>query len=416
VKVVYEGFDLTGKPVTGCVDVAAVADAADQLRRQGVLATSVFERDGAVNGRAPAVKSARRTGRRANGRDLVAFFRQLSILVATHTPVVQALEAIERQTPAGPWCDVIIDMRKRVEEGATFAAAMAAHEDHFDAVAQSMVAAGETGGRMDVMLQGLANLTRQQYHVKRSITGAMVYPAALILVSLGALVVTLFFVLPQFQGLFDTLQVPLPPTTRALMMVANGAKGYWWAVLAGMGGLVALGNWVRHSPEARGAIDRALVHAPKIGPIVRCFATARIARVLGVLLEARIPMLDALQLVRRGTTNACYSKLLEDAETAVSRGEGLAEVLLRSKLVVPSICEALSSGERSGDIGGVLVQVAAFLEEDNEVVVKSLMSIIEPAILTFLGLIVGFVAVSMFLPLFDITALGGGGGGGGGAQ
>jgi len=405
-KVAYEGFDLAGKPVSGCVDVAALADAAEQLRRQGVLATRMLEREDGQR-RSETTNPTPRSGRKPRPRDLVAFFRQLSILIATHTPLVQALEAIERQTPASAWRDVIVDMRRRVEEGSTLAAAMEVHGTHFDAIAQSMIAAGESGGKMDVMLQGLANLTRQQYHVRRAIVGAMVYPLVLIVVSLGVLVVTLFFVLPQFQGLFETLQAPLPPTTKALITIAGALKAYWWAVLGGVGALVALSLWTRRTPTGKAALDRALVRAPRIGPMLRSFATARIARILGVLLGARIPMMDALGLVRRGTPNTCYRELLEGAETAVSRGESLADVLSRSGLVVPSICEALSSGERSGDIGGVLVQVAAFLDEDNELVVKSLMSIIEPVILTLLGLIIGFVAVSMFLPLFDLTSLGG---------
>lgn len=408
-KVVYEGFDLAGKKVSGSVEVAAVADAADQLRRQGVVATRVRESGGGGAGGSGATASApaRRTGGKAKPKDLVAFFRQLSILIATHTPMVQALESIERQTPAGPWLDVIINLRKRVEEGATFAQAMEAHSGYFDAVSRSMIAAGESGGKMDVMLQGLANLTRQQYHVRRALVGAMVYPVALIGVSIAALFVTLFFVLPQFEKLFETLQAPLPPTTKALITVAGAAKHYWWAVILGMGGLVTLGVYAKNSASFRAKLDEVLVNAPRIGPIVRCFATARIARILGVLLGAKIPMLDALQLVRQGTSNACYSRMIEEAENAVSRGESLAEVLSRSGLVVPSICEALSSGERSGDIGGVLVQVAAFLDEDNETVVKSLMSIVEPVILSGLGVMIGFVAISMFLPLFDLTALGG---------
>ncbi len=409
-KVAYEGFDLAGKPVSGCLDVGTVTDAPEQLRRQGVVATKVQERSGSSSG--PIAGNGGKSSRRKpKAKDLVAFFRQLSILVATHTPVVQALEAIERQTPVSPWRSVIEDLRRRVEEGSTLAAAMEANSDHFDPVVQSMIAAGESGGRMEVMLLGLAQLTRQQFHVRRSLIGAMIYPTVLIGVSMGVLVITLFFVLPQFQGLFETLQAPLPPTTKALIGFATFVKSYWWAVIAGVGGSVTFAAWSLKTPAARAHIDRAMVNAPKVGPMIRSFATARIARILGVLLGAKIPMIEAIQLVKRGTSNACYVGLLETAENAVSRGESLAEVLARSGLVVPSICEAISSGERSGDIGSVLVQVAAFLEEDNDVVVKSVMSIIEPVILTLLGLIIGFIAVSMFLPLFDLTSLNGPGGG-----
>jgi type II secretory pathway component PulF len=405
-KLAYEGYDMAGKPVAGLVDAQGVPEAAEHLRRQGLFITSIGEGGAAVPADAP---SAAPRGARPRGRskELVAFFRQLSILVGTHTPLVQALDAIERQTPEGAWRAVIADLRRRVEEGTSLSVAMEAHANRFDAISRSMVAAGESGGRLDVMLRGLAEMVRQQYHVRRSVVGAMVYPAVLIAVSLAVLVVTLFFVLPQFRGLFDTLQVPLPPTTALLMGASGWAASHWWAVVGALGALVAGGVAVARSAAARAAIDRFLVFAPRIGPIVRAFSTARIARVMGVLLDARIPMLEAVRLARQGTSNSCYARLLDRAESAITRGESLADTLSHSGLVVPSICEALASGERSGELGPVLIQVASFLDEDNEVLVKALMSIIEPIILTFLGVIIGFVAVSMFLPLFDIATLGG---------
>jgi type II secretory pathway component PulF len=404
-KLAYEGYDLSGRPVAGLIEAPGTPEASEQLRKQGLFVTELTESvsPGAVQ--AASRPQGSRRGRRP--KDLVAFFRQLSILVGTHTPLVQALAAIERQTPEGPWRATIEDLRRRVEEGASLSSAMEAHAGKFDAICRSMVAAGESGGRLDVMLRGLSAMTRQQYHVRRSIIGAMIYPIVLVGVSLGVLVVTLFFVLPQFEGLFQTLGAPLPPTTAMLIDISNLGRSYWWAVLALVAGAVVGACWIARAPGPRRAFDAALVNAPRIGPIMRAFATARIARILGVLLEARIPMLDAVRLAKEGTSNACYAQLLDRAESAISRGESLADILAHSGLVVSSICEALSSGERSGQLGPVLVQVADFLDEDNEVLIKSLMSIIEPVILTFLGLIIGFVAVSMFLPLFDLTSLSG---------
>lgn len=404
-KLSYAGYDLAGKEVAGLIEAPGVAEASEQLRKQGVFVTAVSERAAAGAPLGASRTGSTRRGRRP--RDLVAFFRQLSILVGTHTPLVQALAAIERQTPEGAWRTTIEDLRRRVEEGSSLSDAMAAHEGKFDAICRSMVAAGESGGRLDIMLRGLSAMTRQQYHVRRSIIGAMVYPVVLVGVSLGVLVITLFFVLPQFEGLFQTLQAPLPPTTKLLIAISTTTKAYWWAALLAVAGGVGLALWMLAAPGPRRAVDRFLVGAPRLGPIMRSFATARIARILGVLLDARIPMLDAVKLAREGTSNSCYAELLDRAESAISRGESLADVLSHSGLVVSSICEALSSGERSGQLGPVLVQVADFLDEDNEVLVKSLMSVIEPVILSLLGVIIGFVAVSMFLPLFDLTSLGG---------
>lgn len=404
-KLAYEGYDMAGKAVAGLVEAPGITEGAEQLRRQGVFVTSLRESTGTADGPEPVRRARTRAGRKA--KDLVAFFRQLSILVGTHTPLVQALAAIERQTPEGEWRNTIANLRQRVEEGASLSQAMEAHPQ-FDAICRSMVAAGESGGRLDIMLNGLAAMTRQQYHVRRSILGALIYPCVLVGVSFGVLVITLLFVLPQFQGLFDTLQVPLPPTTEMLIDFSTLIRAYWWALLACLVGLGAFAWWAIATPTARRVVDRAMVNAPRLGPIVRAFATARISRILGVLLDARIPMLDAVRLARQGTSNTCYADLLDKADHAISRGESLADILAHSGLVVASICEALSSGERSGQLGPVLIQVADFLDEDNEVLVKSLMSILEPVILTFLGVVIGFVAVSMFLPLFDLATVGGG--------
>lgn len=404
-KLAYDGYDLAGKSVAGLIEAGSIADASEMLRKQGVFVTGVRETTAAA---AESIGARTGTSRgRRKPKDLVSFFRQLSILIGTHTPLVQALGAIERQTPEGDWRATIEDLRRRVEEGASLSAAMEAHSSRFDAISRSMVAAGESGGRLDVMLRGLSALTRQQYHVRRSIIGALIYPVVLIGVSTGVLFVTLFFVLPQFEGLFETLQAPLPPTTEALIVISGTMKTYWWATLTLAAGATAGAIAGMKSPRARRVIDKLLVDLPRIGPIMRAFATSRIARILGVLLDARIPMLEAVRLARQGTSNACYADLLDRAENAISRGESLADILAHSGLVVPSICEALSSGERSGQLGPVLIQVADFLDEDNEVLIRSLMSVIEPIILTLLGLIIGFIAVSMFLPLFDLTALGG---------
>ncbi len=400
-KLAYQGFDKAGKAVSGMVDIAGRAEATEHLRKQGVFVTRMEE---GASGQMP-----RRRGKGGGLRDLAAFTRQLSILVSTHTPLVQALEAVGRQTPPGRWRDVLEDVKRRVEEGAALSDAMAAHPGAFDAVCRSLVAAGETGGRLSELLDRLASVIRRQLQVQRALVGAMVYPAVLIAVSVAVLVVMMLFVLPRFEGLFQTLNAPLPPTTKIVMAMSQFLKEYWWALLAvavaaGVGGRL----WAV-SPEGRRALHRWAVRAPRVGAITRSFATARIARLMGVLLEGKVGMLDAIRLTREATTNSVYADLLTRAGEAVGRGETLTSAFCDMFLISPSVCEAIASGEKTGQVGTVLTQVADFLDEDNEVLVKSLTSIVEPLILVGLGLAVGFVAISLFLPLFDLTSMGGGG-------
>lgn len=289
---------------------------------------------------------------------------------------------------------------------------MARHPENFDAIARSLVTAGEQGAKLEPLLDRLARLMRQQVRTRKMLLGAMIYPCLLITIACVVLAAMVGFVMPRFEGLFKSLQAPLPPSTRVLMDIGAFLRSNWWMVLGGVAaGVVSLMAYLKSSGGQR-ARDHALVRLPQIGRAVRSLATARVARVLGVLLDGRVPLLDALKLLRGATGNAAYAELVERAEQAVTRGEGLAAALSGGNLIPPSVCEAIRNGEKSGRLGAVLTSVADYMDEDNEVVLKTATNLIEPIILMVMGLLVGAVAISMFLPLFDLTSASGTGGGG----
>lgn len=405
-KFLYRAFEASGKAVQGVVEAPDAEQGAEKLRREGLFVVEIGAQD---LGRVP--RRAHRGVRPGRVRTLSVFMRQLAVLVSTGTPVVEALRALERQTPEGEWRSVVTDLARRVEEGAQLSEALAAHPGWFDAVARSLVAAGEQGGRLDKMLERLAALMRQQQKVQSALVGALVYPCMLMVVAVGVLGVMIGFVLPRFEGLFKTLGAPLPPTTRVLLSCSQTVRDQWMFLLPGLG-LAAFGAWWwARTPAGRTLFHHAAVRAPGLGRITRSFATARIARVLGVLLEGKVAMLEALALTRSAAVNSLYTALLARAEESVIRGESVSTALADPTLIAPALCEAIRSGERTGQIAPVLLNVADFLDEDNEVVVKSLTSIIEPVILIALGVVVGLVALSMFMPLFDLTAAGGAAGG-----
>lgn len=402
-KYKYSGYDKAGRAAEGVIDASSPEDASDQARKKHVFVLEVIEVDRGAS-EAPARM------RRGSGigikrlRDLASFTRQLAVLVSTGTPVVQAIEAVGRQTPEGRWRAVIEDLAKRVEQGASLSEAMEAHPNSFDAVCCSLVRAGEAGGQLPVLLTRLASLTRQSVKVRSSLMGAMIYPVLLMGVATGVMSVMIGFVLPRFEGLFKTLNATLPPTTKLLLDLGKFVKQDWPFVLGGIALTVAgLVYWLRSEAGVKFR-HRALVTLPQIGKVSRGFATARLARLLGVLIEGKVPLLDALRLVRDATSNYLYRKLLNDAAEGVTRGENVSAVFGASPLVMPAIAEALRSGERTGRVGPVLLEVADFTDEDNEVSLKSLVSVVEPLILIALGFAVGFVALSMFLPLFDLTS------------
>lgn len=411
-KITYRAFDRAGREVTDLIDAGGLAEAGEQLRRQGLFVVELAERivmpDRHATERVEPRRRAPLPGLTAGGRsarlkDVAGFFRQLTVLVATGTPMVEALEAVERQATEGRWRETLADIRRRVEEGSTLADAMQSHPGYFDVVCRSLVSAGESGGSIEAMLRRLTVLTRQQLKTRNSVTGAMVYPCLLLCVSFGVLGVMMGFVLPRFEGLFQTLGAPLPPTTRLLMDVSAFCRGYWWAIMIAAVGIgFGARSWLASS-RGREWLHRFVLRVPIFGRVVRAFATARIARVLGALLEGRVPLLEALQLTRESSGNVCFERLIARAEDEVTRGGTVSGAFAQSPFISQSVTEAVRSGEKTGQIGPVMVNIAEFLEEDNEIVLRSLTSLIEPIILIVLGLLVGFVAVSMFLPLFDLA-------------
>ncbi|MDH3583147.1 MAG: type II secretion system F family protein, partial [Phycisphaerae bacterium] len=343
-------------------------------------------------------------------KHLSMFSRQLHVLVATGTPLVQALAAIERQIKDPAWLKVITELRADVEEGSALAEAMTEHRQYFDPISRSLVAAGEASGKLPEMLDRLASITRKQLHVRNTIAGAMVYPCLLMSVATGVLLLLMMFVLPRFAEMFKTMDMALPPTTALLMVLSDFLLGYWWTLpIALVVAYFGFRGWARTTSGTRTLHGIALT-LPGFGKITRAFNTARIIRLMGLMLASSLPLLQVLKLLQASTANLHYRDLVTRAEGAVTRGEAISSAFDNPKLIDPAVCEAMRSGEASGQLGPLMVTLAEFLDEDNDVVIKSLTSILEPVILIVMGLLVGFVAVSMFMPLFDMTAMAGGGG------
>lgn len=400
-KLVYEAYDAGGRLVKDRIDAADAGEATEQLRKRGLFVSRI-EPERSTSSRSARVRGGGSTGA---VKHISEFARQLSILIGTGTPLVEGLGAIERQAPPGAWRDTVRQVRERVEEGLPLAVAMSHHPRMFDPVSRSLVAAGESSGQLKPMLERLGMMMRQQLKVRHSLVGAMTYPSVLMGISVLVLVVMVIFVLPRFEGLFSSLGAPPPPSTQFLLDLSSTVTTYWYACLAGVVAIGGLGWWWVGSAVGRAAIGHAAVSAPVVGKLVRSVLTARIARLLGVLLESKVPLLESLALTRESAGNARYAAVILEAEEGITQGESIAPVLKRSGLFSETFVEALQTGERTGKMGPVLLGLAEAMDEDNEVVVKSITTVIEPLILLVLGGVVGFVAYSMFMPLLDVTSL-----------
>ncbi len=415
-KILYHGYDRLGKNVRGVIEASDTRDARESLRRQGVFAMKLGAAEaGGMSLDASSKASAgkfRLVGGSSKLEKVAFMMRQMSLLVHTGTPVVEALASLEKQAPQGEWRVVLKLVRSKVEEGKSLAEAMSLRPDYFDAVCRSLVAAGESGGQLHEMCDRLSKLVRQQVRIRKTVGHAMIYPGLLMCVALGVTITMITFVLPRFEGLFATLGSDLPPMTKILMQISHFVRGQWYFVLGGIvGTAVGLVSYLRTRHGQR-SLDIAALKIPKLGHFTRAYATARIARVLGTLLEARVPLLEALALTRYVVRNSLYVSLLERAEETVIRGEPLSAALDDPAMLPQSVIEAVRSGEKTGQLAPVLASVADFMDEDTEQTIRTVTSLLEPLILLFLGVVVGTMAISMMLPLFDLTAAGAGTGGG----
>lgn len=403
-KFSYQACDASGALKIGTAEAPDAVEALEILRRQGLFVSQI-EADKEANAEQHQSVKRGRMGRGRLLKNLAMFTRQLYVLNSSGTPLTDAIRSLGRQAKDPKWRAVVFDLFERVEQGDPLSAAMHEHAECFDPVTRSLIAAGESSGNISLMLDRVATLTRKQLQTRSAIISAMIYPALLITVSIGVMLLLLLFVLPRFAGLFQSLNVPLPATTRFLMALSGGLQSYWWVLLGSIIVLaVGFKLWSR-SEAGIEVLHRIVLKLPIAGKLLRSFAVARILRVLGVLSQGSVPLLDALALARQTMTNRQFSRLVEKAEAAVTRGSTISSAFADSPLIDSSLCEAVRSGEQSGQLGSLLLNLAEFLDEENEVVVRSLTSILEPIILVGLGLVVGFVAMSMFLPMFDLTAM-----------
>lgn len=407
-KLAYEAYDGAGQTVHDMVEAASLADGIESLRRQGLFVTQI-----------EAGKEEQRLDNRwrrawfrrsINLKDLAVITRQLHVLISTGTPLTQALAAIERQTHKQEFRRVIAQIRCAVEEGSSLSDAMYNHPQSFDRIYCSLIAAGESSGKLSTILHLLSSLTQQRLRVRNTVFGAMTYPCLLVCVSIIVVMLMIVFVMPRFTSLFASLDAPLPPSTVMLMVISSVLRTYWWAGLLGLGGsVVGLMLWMRTAHGKR-TLDTAAVRLPLLGRFTRSFSSAKIARLLAMMLDSHLPLLETLKLVREAMRNSHYAAVLARAEDAATQGKTISSAFCDATLIDPSFYEAMRNGEMSGKTATILMDMADFMDADNEILARSLASLLEPIILIVLGLVVGLIAVSMFLPLFDLTSMATGGG------
>jgi len=393
----YRGKNRAGATVTGEQVAASKAEVSALLRRQQISVTKMSEK-----GKEFSLPSF---GGSVKAKELAIFTRQFSVMIDAGLPLVQCLEILAGQQENRIFQKVLTGTRASVEGGTTLSAAMRQYEKVFDQLYVNMVEAGETGGILDTILQRLSAYIEKNVKLKRAVKSALVYPISVLLVAAGVIVLLLWKVVPVFATLFTGLQVDLPLPTRLVIAMSNfiGSIYGFLVLVVFVGFAVSLKVWYA-TPKGRMAIDAVLLKLPLIGILLRKIAVARFTRTLGTLISSGVPILEGLDITARTAGNAVIEKALLQVRKALEAGRTLAEPLKETEVFPGMVTQMIGVGEQTGAMDAMLQKIADFYEDEVDAAVKDLLSAMEPMMIVFLGVVVGGIVISMYLPLFSLIA------------
>ncbi len=340
--------------------------------------------------------------KRVDRQELLLLLRELTSLLRAGIPLTTSLESAAGQNRSPALRKALTDITRRVNSGASFSDAVSSHPQDFPELFISMIRVGETAGILDQVLERLAQLGTQELETRSRVRSALIYP--LTLVSFAFLVVSglLVGVLPKFVGIFEASQVKLPWPTRLLLFLSGLMTHYWWLLLISFFVFGWLFRAYYATPSGRWQIDQWTLYIPIVGPLYRKVMVAQIARTLGSMLRTGVPLLEALGVTEKTVSNVVYQRALQRTRTAVAEGKSLSEPLTASGLFPHLVLQLVSVGERSGQLDTMLGEVSAFYEPEIELSIRNLTTLLEPILLMGMGLVVGFIALSVLLPIFQL--------------
>lgn len=359
---------------------------------------------GGGEARRPAAPSKRRVGRVS--RQLVTDFTiQLATLTEAGIPIVKALTILEGQTAAGPFKTVLVDLVEDVSAGTPLSEAMAKHERVFDKLYSSMVRAGEAGGVLGEVLNRQAIFLENASAVRAKVIGAMIYPAVIVAVAIGVVSAVVVWVIPKFQEIFQSFNIDLPPLTQFLLDVSHFTVTYWYVVFGlPIALLVAHGVFMRRSQPYRYRMHSVVLKLPAIGPVISRALIASFARTFGTLIQAGVPHLDALTIVREATRNEVLMEGVESIRRTVREGEGIARPMGETGLFDDLVTNMVDVGEATGELDRMLLKVADAYEVQVDRKINAMFKLVEPALLVVVAAFVGVIVVALFLPLMEIMS------------
>ncbi|MEK6671198.1 MAG: type II secretion system F family protein [Nitrospirota bacterium] len=397
----YVGRTRTGAVKKGELSAKTRDEAVDQLRKQSVVVTSLAEKSG---GGFDLSKISLGSG--LTDKDLVVFTRQFGTMINAGLPLVQCLEILSTQSENKVLREAIGEVKTQVEAGSTFSDALRRHPKVFDDLYVNLVHAGEVGGLLDTILTRLAKYIEKAMKLKGQIKSAMIYPSAILGVAAVVITVLMIWVIPIFAKMFNELsggKMGLPGPTQLVIDISNIFTSYWYIIL---GSIIAVIFGVKKyyaTTQGRMAIDKLLLKAPVFGDLIRKASVAKFTRTLGTLLASGVPLLDGMTICAKTAGNKVIEETLINARISISGGKTIADPLAASGVFPKMVTHMIAVGESTGALDSMLGKIADFYEDEVDQAVASLTSLLEPIMMVFLGIVIGFIVVAMYLPIFKMS-------------
>jgi type IV pilus assembly protein PilC len=335
-------------------------------------------------------------------RDIFLLTREFSTMFNPGLPLVQAMTILADQSQNKTLSDIMRKVVFDVESGNTVADALSKHPQAFSNLYVNMVAAGEAGGILDTILMRLATFMEKNDALIRKVKGAMIYPGVIMSVAAIAVTVLLIFVIPVFENLFTSAGLALPLPTRIVMGASRFLKGYWYIVLAVIGTATFLFRRYNATSDGKLKIDKMMLKVPVLGDVLRKSAVSRFTRTLGTLISSGVSILDGLEITAKTAGNRVVQDAIMESRSSIAGGDTIAQPLKKSGVFPPMVISMISVGEQTGGLDEMLSKIADFYDEEVDAAVSNLLSLLEPVMIVFLGVVVGGMVVAMYLPIFDM--------------
>ena len=367
------------------------------LRQQNIIPTKIVSKG-------TEIKFSLPFKRKVKERSIAIFTRQLATMIDAGLPLVQSLEILSLQQENKVFKNVIREIREDVESGSTFAGALKKHPVTFDELYTNLVVAGEEGGILDSILIRLANYIEKSAALKKKVKSALVYPSVIMIVAIGVVMILMLFVIPVFETMFKSAGQSLPLPTLIVLTISKLIQKYVIILIPALILLFFLLRKYHQTENGRAVIDRLLLKLPVFGLLLKKIAVARFSRTLGTLISSGVPILDGLNIVSRASGNRTIETAILNARASIREGETIADPLNRSGIFPPMVIQMISVGESTGALDSMLSKIADFFDDEVDITVTNLTSLLEPLLMVFLGVVIGGVVISMYLPIFQMAS------------